>query len=40
VLAVTDVFDGGERRRIDADGLALAGARVGEAGAAALLGRS
>jgi len=37
VLAVTDVFDaGGARHRLDGDGIAAAGERVGRAGAAAL----
>jgi uridine phosphorylase len=36
LLAVTDVFDDGERRRIDADGLALAGERLGAVAAKAL----
>jgi len=37
VLAVTDVFDAaGARHRLDADGIAAAGERVGRAGAAAL----
>jgi DeoD family purine-nucleoside phosphorylase len=37
LLAVTDVFDDGERRRIGADALALAGERLGEVAAKALL---
>ncbi len=37
LLAVTDVFDAdGTRHRLDADGLALAGERLGQVGAAAL----
>ncbi|MGI8729760.1 MAG: purine-nucleoside phosphorylase [Solirubrobacteraceae bacterium] len=39
LLAVTDVFDAaGARRRLDGDGLARSGERLGEVGAAALLG--
>jgi uridine phosphorylase len=36
VLAVTDLLEGGDRRRIDEDGLREAGRRVGAAGASAL----
>jgi uridine phosphorylase len=36
VLAVSDVFEDGERRRIDDDALVLAGERIGAAAAAAL----
>jgi uridine phosphorylase len=39
LLAVTDVFDAdGTRHRLDADGLVLAGERLGQVGAAALAG--
>jgi uridine phosphorylase len=37
LLVVTDVFDDGQRRRIDPEGLVRAGERLGEIGAAALL---
>jgi uridine phosphorylase len=36
LLAVSDVFEDGERRRIDADALVLAAERLGAVGAAAL----
>jgi uridine phosphorylase len=37
VLLVSDVFEDGERRRMEPDALALAAERLGEVGAAALL---